>query len=113
MLDTQTCLIWQRVVDTDLHDWQGASDYCGQLVLAGQSDWRLPTWAELASIADLWKEDPAINGTAFPNTPYDLPYWSSTTMEYGSKAKTISFADAGDDSRPVYGGPSLRARCVR
>lgn len=48
------------------------------VTFGGISDWRMPTPKELASIADLSRESPAINMVWFPNT-VSSGYWSSTT----------------------------------
>ncbi len=43
----------------------------------GASDWRVPNINELASIVELRCFGPAVNVTAFPNTPSSV-YWSSS-----------------------------------
>jgi len=48
--DSDTGLLWQ-----DYHkygNWEGAIDYCNNLVLAGYDDWRLPTIDELEVLGD-------------------------------------------------------------
>ena len=45
--------------------------------VGGASGWRLPNVKELASLADKGCRDPAIDSTAFPNTPSSW-YWASS-----------------------------------
>ncbi|MBI5543329.1 MAG: DUF1566 domain-containing protein [Deltaproteobacteria bacterium] len=112
VLDSQTCLMWQRNVSSSTYSWQEAKNYCSNLVLATYSDWRLPTTIELQSILDRSTEDPTVNTTAFPNTPTEEWFWSSSPdASDGSSAWRVYFR---------YGYSSLYsqsvngyARCVR
>lgn len=45
----------------------------------GHNDWRLPNKNELESIVNLNASNPAIDTTAFPNTPTGGYFWSSTS----------------------------------
>lgn len=47
---------------------------------AGYSDWRLPSQKELQSIVESGCHTPSINETAFPATPSDKAFWSSTSF---------------------------------
>ncbi|CAK0763599.1 conserved exported hypothetical protein [Gammaproteobacteria bacterium] len=58
--------------------WGSALDAARNSSLAGHSDWRLPTYKELASLVDYSQSGPAINSTYFPNTPSEW-YWTSTS----------------------------------
>lgn len=82
VLDTTTSLTWERGVHEGLLFYETASFYCSTLQLAGHDDWRLPTKDELAAIVDEASTDPAINTNAFPNTPSDC-FWTSSSCEYG------------------------------
>ena len=64
------------------YSWQAALSYCEGLTWGGFSDWRLPNRAELVSIADPGRYNPAIDGTAFPGTPADY-FWSSSSFVNG------------------------------
>ena len=67
--------------------WKEAPAYCESLTWAGHSDWRLPNAFELQSIVDYNKEDPSIDSTAFPHTPSDW-FWSSSTQAPSSQTAT-------------------------
>ena len=85
--DGRTGLIWQRCSVGQVFlsagtcygsAWpmthEAALAYASQ-----QREWRLPSIKELASIADLGCESPAIDSTAFPGT-ISSAYWSSTPV---------------------------------
>ena len=69
--------------------------------LGGHADWYIPNVFQLFSIADLSQHDPAVDGTAFPATP-DEPHWTSTTQ-----ADATTFAFYIDFDRGVL---SVRAK---
>lgn len=48
--DTPTRLMWQQEDDGQERSYDEAQSYCGSLMLAGHSDWRLPSLQELSSI---------------------------------------------------------------
>ncbi|MFH0782969.1 MAG: DUF1566 domain-containing protein [Pseudomonadota bacterium] len=88
--DKKTGLIWQKQNDDIHHSWESALNYCENLVLANESDWRLPNVKELESIADLSKSKPAIN-PVFPKT-FPSWYWSSTTVTlFPNRAWSVNF----------------------
>jgi uncharacterized protein YceK len=117
VLDHTTLLVWQRNVDPTKRVWADAKAYCDGLVLAGESDWRLPTRIELWSIIDFGAHGPSINQMAFPGTPVDY-FWSlsldaqNSAMNPTYKAWVVSFDDgtAGPAVSAMY---SLPVRCVR
>lgn len=77
--DSNRNLIWQddKLVTTIKKSWHGAIEYCGNLDLAQFSDWRLPNRAELLSITDKTKKNPAIK-SEFKNVISD-GYWSRSS----------------------------------
>ena len=103
--DTRTMLIWQRTVDTTKRTHADAMTYCEQLMLAGLA-WRLPTRAELSTLVDPTETGPAIDRTAFPETPSEQ-FWTSTLLS--SARWTINFRDgsSGRANAPHY------VRCVQ
>ncbi len=102
--DKNTGLIWEQKTDDggqrdkdNTYTWKEALTYCENLTLAGQSDWRLPTIKELASIADVTKWNPSIDTEYFPNTVLSY-YWSSTTYAtYTSHASDVYFLNGYDN----------------
>jgi hypothetical protein len=109
--DSVTGLIWQREVSPGSRTWQEAKDGCEALQLGGYCDWRLPSRIELGSIVDYAAYQPAINQTAFPDTPLDF-FWTSSAFA-GAKGHVwmVGFeegVDADDDVVVTH-----RVRCVR
>ena len=95
VVDLQTGLMWMRCSmgqtwdsqqkactgDTTSYTWQEALGEVQTLDqgtgFAGYTDWRLPNIRELTSITRFRCNDPAINSSAFPDTPSTY-YWTST-----------------------------------
>lgn len=105
-----TGLVWQRSVPPGEFQWQAALTYCDALTLGGDSDWRLPTLTELASIFDLGRTRPAIDPDAFPDTPSEA-FWSLSVNWQGYPSR-LDFSiglwtNLPDDEK------GHRVRCVR
>jgi hypothetical protein len=112
VLDKRTGLSWQRTGTPLRYSISEAITYCHELDLAGYSDWRLPNMAELLSIVDVTRFNPAIDSNAFPDTPAKLFYSSSPhvgghCIDFGSGATDICRLI---DPAWTIGG---YARCVR
>jgi hypothetical protein len=110
--DNVTGLMWQKSVSITTYALADALVYCDGLPLAGRSDWRVPTQAELHSLVDFGQADPSINGTYFPGTPSGFYFWSSTLKAGSSSyAWTVNFGSGNTAllgaSTPYY------VRCVR
>jgi hypothetical protein len=118
--DSLTGLMWQRDDDGTDYNWFAATgtydltnnpttiDVCGDLTLAGYTDWRLPARRELLSIVDYGTANPAIDTNHFPGTSV-VSYWTDT--ERLSSAWNIEFAEGNinqDSKTNVF-----RVRCVR
>ena len=82
--DSKTGLVWARC--SVGQSWDGgtctgtASSHTHEQAMSlaqAASGWRLPNVKELTSIADKGCQSPAIDSTAFPNTP-SAWYWSSS-----------------------------------
>jgi hypothetical protein len=74
--DHKTDLIWQQADDGEQRNWADAKKYCGDLLLGGKTDWRLPIIDELGTIIDYSLWGPAIN-PVFACRSDD--YWSGST----------------------------------
>ncbi len=91
----------------------GATNVCGSLSLAGNSDWRLPKPFELMLIADNETSSPSINSTYFPSTVSSY-YWAATTHANSTSTAwdvslDIGFVSNGTDNK----SSSFYVRCVR
>jgi hypothetical protein len=90
--DVQTGLHWQRTPPTRdggtaTYTFEEAADYCQGLSLDNLSTWRVPSYKELLTLVD---ENPhyeydsdalvphAIDPNAFPATPVNTSYWTSS-----------------------------------
>ncbi len=109
--DNVTGLIWQRTVNTTTYTWANAITYCEDLSYGGQTDWRLPTRKELATLPDYGRYSPAIDTTIFPGTQAD-DYWSSSSLASNTaNAWRVDF-DNGYVSSTTKADTDY-ARCVR
>jgi Protein of unknown function (DUF1566) len=110
--DSKTGLIWRRC--SEGQTWSGSactgspSGYTHEAALAQATAqtlatnvaWRLPNIKELASIVDNTKANPAINRTAFPQTPATDIFWSSSPYIYlpdASYARVVYFSNGSVD----------------
>ncbi len=101
------------------YTWSGAIDLCEDLDYAGHNDWRLPSFAELASIIDYAGYQPAIRDGNFPNTHYKVEagnqkarYWTSTGWyDWPGFSMYIDFADGFFNV--IESDKLLYVRCVR
>ena len=98
--DSATGLIWKRCAEG--MTWSGvsctgpATKYKHKAALQLRiNGWRMPNIKELASIVDRSKSNPAITDpSAFPNTPYDTFFWSSSPyVGYSEYAWYVDFND--------------------
>jgi hypothetical protein len=126
-IDNVTGLVWQRELPAtyagcsgnrstpnDSCTWTEAKAYCSDLVLAGNSDWRLPTRIEHESTSDDTRSSPAIDPSAFPNTPPVFPngiFWSASP--YVSLADQAWAVGSNGAALPGSTATPLLVRCVR
>ena len=108
--DTRTGLTWQREVGEAKHTWAAAKDYCANLSLAG-GGFRIPTVKELLTLVEPTLARPAIDRSAFPNTPAE-PFWTATPgRRTAGTAWYVEFVSGGAQNPGV--NESYRVRCVR
>ena len=101
--DNTTGLVWRRCAEG--MTWSGgtctgsASTYNHEGALQRaqtQTIWRLPNVKELSSVVDRSRIYPAIDPTAFPNTPSGTPFWtSSPIVGYSGNAWYVAFDYGG------------------
>ena len=121
--DTLTGLVWQQDGSgtragcsgsvNPTCTWAEAKAYCAGLTLGGLSGWHLPTYKELSSIVDftVTSPGPAINQTAFPNTPATT-FWTSSPYAGSFGSAWLVYFDLGTSFNSVVGGYGW-VRCVR
>lgn len=108
--DNQTGLVWARCAAGQTWSANSCSGTAGAYTqedalsyAQSQSGWRLPNIKELASLVDAGCYNPAIDATAFPNTPAML-FWSATPFANNSaKGLTVDFYYGGVGNNPRTG----------
>ncbi len=106
--DSKSYLMWQKAADTQT--WAGAQQACDNLTLAGYSDWRLPTVAELSSLIDYQASAQAIDGTFF-QAPMLQTWTAMQVVNNPPYIWTVHFADGSLQQFDPQG--TLASRCVR
>lgn len=111
VLDHETGLVWQRFVSSSSpFNWHGSQ--CSLLTIAGVQGWRLPTLAEINSLADNSVDVPPYlpAGHPFQNVHPSDPYW--TTTQYDAvTARTFHFD--GGTGAAAHADGLARSWCVR
>lgn len=106
VIDSTTGLEWiARPLSGELNHQQ-ATDACAALDFAGHKDWRLPTRAELLTLVDITRHEPAIDTEAFPEFPKRGLFWTSDLCAWSSaSAWFVGFGDGNvsNDHRSYYG----------
>lgn len=105
-LDVATGLRWQRAVGPDPLSFAEAQASCGR-----NGTWRVPSLPELLTLIDEGGASPMIDRAAFPQTPGE-PFWTSSTFANGHELAWYVRFDRGDG---LYGRltEKFRVRCVR
>jgi hypothetical protein len=85
--DTQTGLMWTKATLGHM-DFTDAEQACEELRTAKYPDWRLPTIAELLTLVDYGRYNPAIDTRVFPDTRADW-YWTSTNAAWAPSCAWI------------------------
>lgn len=81
------------------NDWNVLVDGSNNTVLCGFSNWRVPTIAELMSLANFNQTDPAIDTTFFPNTKSDSFWSASPSAQYTYAAWHVHFGSINTDAQ--------------
>jgi hypothetical protein len=110
--DAKTCLDWMKTTKTSVN-YAAAEMFCGDSMLGGFDDWRIPTVSEFASIVTLC-------GKYAPEGPVDPQffdeqgdgYWTRTPAGELNKVCAIGMANAGGYYHYGTAGPQV-VRCVR
>lgn len=105
--DKVTRLVWEAAVNPSRYTQSDASVYCGD---KGEG-WRLPTIVELYSLVDYTASFPSIDVSAFPATPQEDTWTSTTVAGPGMLSRFVNF----EMGATVITTPSYFAfvRCVR
>ena len=121
-IDPSNGLMWAGKDNGKDVRWKGAVRYCRDLRLAGYSDWRLATLAELGAIYDRNANAPGLSGSGKDNLfTYHVKgnlFLTGHQWEYnpsvGSWHEFLEFND-GRSNREWERGTSsfMRALCVR
>lgn len=112
LVDRKSGLVWQRGHSSVVVDHATATAYCQGLVLGGYSSgWRVPSKFELESVVDFSMGNPAIDELAFPSTPINGYFWTSTPY-YNAAGQAFWYVNFGAGNSG-YGMDTCWVRCVR
>jgi len=78
--DNLTQLVWQKIPNATLLNWEQAIIYAEGLTIGANSDWRLPNIKELQSLNNELATNPSVFTPYFSNLGIHN-YWSSTTLK--------------------------------
>lgn len=110
--DLATGLTWQHQDDDFDRNWVDANDYCQEMSLGGNQDWRLPSIKELQSIVDYRNDSPSISPTFFPGTN-PTTYWSETPAAWLSDLALLVDFQRGYVIAGQMSASKAYVRCVR
>jgi hypothetical protein len=109
--DEITGLMWEQVFSDEKMPWSDALTYCEANTTGGYNDWRLPGILELSTLVDAGRSNPPIDPTAFPSTPNEA-FWSSSSHAYYSDYAWLVFFNLGYVTGDAKSS-DYRVRCVR
>ncbi|MBN2361471.1 MAG: DUF1566 domain-containing protein [Deltaproteobacteria bacterium] len=120
--DNVTGLVWQGCAagrhgrdcsagTVEFKNWQDARTYCDGLTWGNLTDWYLPNEHELQSIVDYGRGAPAIDVDAFPATPSNYFWTSSSTAYYSDHGFYVNFSYGDLNSNSKENASPVR--CVR
>jgi hypothetical protein len=106
-----TRLEWQRHTPASTFTWPEAKQYCDCLSLDGHDDWQLPSRMELVSVVDYTRQNPSLDASAFPETPFEW-FWSASPKAGEPDSHWyVAFFDG--DTHASAADRDYRVRCVR
>jgi Protein of unknown function (DUF1566) len=108
--DRSTGLTWQRRVDHDNYTWPDAKARCASLDSDG-GGWRLPSLRELLTLVDVTHVEPAIDASAFPDTPSEFFWSSSPSRAPAGTAWGVNFTRGSSGAGLI--GTNAHVRCAR
>jgi hypothetical protein len=108
--DNATRLVWLQESSPGVQSQAESIAYCSSLTTMG-GGWRLPDIAELQTIVDETRVDPALDPAFFPAPPAEW-FWSASPLVGTSGGWRLHFSVGASHS---YGSATdaFRARCVR
>ncbi len=114
LIDNKLGLMWQdNLAGKRIEkDWYGAKEYCRNLSLAGNTDWRLPNYNEMMSVMDYKKQKPVIHN-AFKNTVSAFHWSSERVYANNSLSWAINFAYGNSHYFPKTEAKDIYVLCVR
>jgi hypothetical protein len=77
--DNLTNLVWQKFPNTSMQTWEQALSFSENLILANNTNWRLPNIKELQSLNDESVIQPSVTSPYFANLGVKK-YWSATSL---------------------------------
>ena len=109
--DDATGLLWAAKDNGSDVNWNQANNYCRNLSLEGQRDWRLPTTKELKTVYD--KKEKKLFKSKAPIELTSEIVWAEPTGS--GEAWAVNFLNGSTSLLPTMGGCSStgRALCVR
>lgn len=112
VIDSSTGLEWIAKPLSGEKTHQEAIDACAALDFAGHKDWRLPTLAELLTLVDITRHEPAIDTATFPDFPKRGWFWTSDLCAWSSSsAWLVGFSVGGvDNDHRFFNGFALAVR---
>lgn len=90
-----------------------ANALTGTVPWANQNDWRVPNIRELQTIVDRAVYSPAINSSAFPNTPSSVFWSGSPSASYSDLAWVVNFSSGYANYGGAFRSNSYSVRLVR
>ncbi len=120
--DLNTGLVWQREVASPPADFLTALAYCKNTYKEGGFQWRLPTMKELLTIVDetphyefegIVNQPKMIDVNAFPRSPTNLEYWSSSTSAEQPTAEAWAVKFRSGENTTQSQSQLGYVRCVR